>query len=106
MRVDEDVYSSEEEQERIEEEKEKFVATVSLTGVTGPVRNVLVTPAGNAQALTKILFEGKLTEAGKAEVLYQEKTKEVLKIFYVQASQLLVLHPEGVKGAWSRVIVS
>ena len=39
-------------------------------------------------------------------MLYQEKTKEVLKIFYVQASQLLVLHPEGVKGAWSRIIVS
>ena len=102
---DEVVYSSEEEQERIEEEKERYVATVALTGVTGPVRNVLVCAAGNAQALTKILFEG-MAEAGKAEVLYQEKTKEVLKIFYVQASQLLVLHPEGLKGAWSRAVIS
>jgi hypothetical protein len=47
---------------------------------------VLVCAAGNAQALTKILFDGKLKEAGKAEVTQQEKTKDVLKFFYVADS--------------------
>ena len=47
-----------------------------------------------------------MVESGKAEVVYHEKTKEVIKIFYVQESQLLVLHPEGVKSAWSRTIIT
>lgn len=79
---DEEVLSSDEEQERIEEEKSKFTATVTLGNFSAGVKNIVVTPAGNAQALTKILFT--LTECGKAEVLQEEKTKEVLKVFYVQ----------------------
>lgn len=71
--IDDDVLSSEDEQERIEEEKERFTATVTVgAGLTGPVANILVCSAGNAQSLTKILFEvgGAVAECGKAEVLY------------------------------------
>jgi hypothetical protein len=70
--VDDEVLSSEDEQERIEEEKEKFTATVTVNRekITGGIRNVLMCQPGNAQSLTKILFDGRLTEAGKAEVVY------------------------------------
>ncbi len=80
---DQEVMSSDEEQDRIDEEKERFTATLTLNGITGQVKNVLVCAAGNAQALTKILFDTKLTDVGKAEVTQQEKTKDVLKIFFV-----------------------
>ena len=83
--ADDEVLSSEEEEDRIEEEKQRFTAVVNLEGVA-TVKNVLVCAAGNAQALTKILFDGKLKEAGKAEVTQQEKTKDVLKFFYVADS--------------------
>ncbi len=79
---DNEVVSSDEEQERIDEEKEKFTANVKIEGV-GAVKNVLVCNAGNAQALIKIIFDGKLVEAGKAEVTQQDKTKDVLKLLYV-----------------------
>ncbi len=81
---DQEVLSSDEEQDRIDEEKEKFTATVTINAISGQVKNVLVCAAGNAQALTKIIFDGRLTEVGKAEVTQQEKTKDVLKIYYVQ----------------------
>jgi len=81
---DEEVLSSDEEQDRIEEEKSRFTATVTIDGISGPVKNLLVCAAGNPTALAKILFDGKMPEVGKAEVTQQEKTKEVMKVFYVQ----------------------
>lgn len=103
-----EVLSSEDEQERQEEQKEVFTATVKLeSGIPGPVRNIVVVNSGQAQALSKIVFEvGTEKEIGKAEVLCQEKTKDVLKIYYIPANELLVLHPEGVKGAWSESVIS
>ena len=101
---DKEVLSSEEEQERIEEEKEKFTASVTIEGV-GAVKNMLVCAAGNAQALTKILFDGKLKETGKAEVSQSEKNKDVLKIFYVAEHELLILHPEGLKSSYATQII-
>ncbi len=101
---DDEVLSSEEEQDRIEEEKEKFTATVTVDGV-GKVKNMLVCAAGQAQALTKILFDGKMKEAGKAEVTQQDKTKDVLNLFYVAEAELLILHPEGLKSSYSNTII-
>jgi hypothetical protein len=102
---DEEVLSSDEEQERIEEEKQKFTATVTVDGISGSVKNLLVCSTGNATALTKIIFDGKMPEVGKAEVTQQEKTKDVMKIFYVQEHQLLILHPESVKSTHSGTII-
>jgi hypothetical protein len=103
-----DVLSSDEEEEKIQEDKEKFTATLTIgDAAKAGIKNLIVTPEGNAQALTKILFDGdRLTEIGKVEVEQKEKTKEVLKIFYVQQYQLLVLHPDGVKGAFCPSIIS
>lgn len=66
---EDEVLSSDEEQDRLDEEKEKFTATVTLNALNGPVKNVLVCQAGDAQALTKIIYDGgKLVDVGKAEV--------------------------------------
>jgi hypothetical protein len=46
-----------------------------------------------------------MKEAGKAEVAQQEKTKDVLKFFYVADAQLLILHPEGLKSSYSNTII-
>jgi hypothetical protein len=48
FKYDEEVLSSDEEQERQEELKEKFTAAVTLNNVSGEVKNVLVCAAGNA----------------------------------------------------------
>ena len=65
---DDEVLSSDDERDKVAEEKAKFTATVTLSALSGPVKNVLVCSQGNAQALTKIIFDGKLLEVGKAEV--------------------------------------
>jgi hypothetical protein len=73
---------SEEEQERIEEEKEAFTLTVKALGTETPVHisaMVLVLP-GNPLALTKIIFDSKLTDFLSIEVTQNEKTKESLKV--------------------------
>ena len=39
---DDEVLSSDEEQEKIEEEKAKFTATVKLENTSGPIKNIVV----------------------------------------------------------------
>ena len=102
---DDEVLSSDEEQEKIEEEKAKFTATVKLENISGPIKNIVVCAQGSAQALTKIIFDGKLKEAGKADVTQQEKTKEVMKVFYVEEHQILILNPDSVKSSHSGSVI-
>ena len=102
---DEGVLSSDEEEERLEEEKEKFTITITLDQIAGSVKNILVAAEGNAKALTKIVFDGKLLEVGKANVLYKEKNTDVLKVFYVQERELLIFHAESLRGAFATPIV-
>ena len=102
---DEEVLSSDDEQEKIDEEKAKFTATVTLEKVTGAVKNVVVCAQGSAQALAKIIFDGKIKEVGKAEVTQSEKTKEVLKVFYVEEHQILFVNPDSVKSSQSGTII-
>ena len=78
---------------------------MTLSALSGPVKNVLVCSQGNAQALTKIIFDGKLLEVGKAEVTQQEKTKEVMKVFYVEQHQILILNADSVKSSQSNTII-
>jgi len=43
--IDDEVLDSEDEQERIEEQKEAFTTAVTIEGgIPGPVRNILVVP--------------------------------------------------------------
>jgi hypothetical protein len=96
---DDEVLSSDDEQEKIDEEKAKFTASVTLEKVNGLIKNLVVCAQGSAQALVKIIFDGKIKEVGKAEVTQSEKTKEVLKLFYVEEHQILVIHPDSVKSS-------
>ncbi len=70
--ADDEVLSSEDEQERKDELESQFTVAVKIEGgIPGPVRNVLVVPAGNGQSLTKIVFETgteRAPEIGKIEV--------------------------------------
>ena len=94
--MDEPMLDSEDEQDRVEEEKEKFTNTLTFTvPLPAQVNTILVCAPGTAYSLSKIIFFGKIKEIGKAETLYHEKTIETLKVFYVEASHILVVHPES-----------
>ena len=49
------------------------------------MRAVLLCECSHSEALTKVLFGDDLVEVGKAETVYQEKTKDTMKIFLVKA---------------------
>lgn len=56
--------------------------------------------------MSKVVFHERLTEVGKAEVKYHDKTSEVLKVYHQAEHQLLVLHPqETLKSAFSNQLV-
>jgi hypothetical protein len=66
------------------------------------LRAVLICEPGNAQALTRIVFDEKLVEIGKGETTYREKTTDTLKVYLVSDYQLLVIHPEhGMKSSFA-----
>lgn len=100
---DEELVDSEDERAAQEEEKEKFELKVTFsTPVPQLIRTVLVTPSGNAQALSKIILGyghtagDRLKEIGKAEATYHEKSHEILKICHYSGGiegQMLVLLP-------------
>lgn len=83
---DEFVESEGEEQEKKEYDQEKSSSTVNFTGaMPKKVKAVIVCTPGNAQALTRILFDEKLVEIGKGETTYREKIFNTIHIYYVES---------------------
>ena len=94
--MDDELVSSDDEQEQVEEQKEKFTNSVTFTGAFSQnIHTVLLCAHGTAQSLAKIIFHGHMKEVGKAETLYHEKTTESLKIYFIEAGNILVLLPES-----------
>ena len=58
---------------------------------------MLLCECSHSEALTKVLFGDDLVEVAKAETVYQEKTKDTMKIFLVKAQGLLIVHKVGSK---------
>ena len=85
----------EKEQEKTEEEEEQFTVNFDLDEDKIPQgAKVLLCNPGSAQALTKIIFDGKLTEVAKAEATKKEKTTTCLTVFSAP-NDFLIIHIES-----------
>ena len=89
---DDFVESDEDEIEKKEELKEKSESTIRFSAtIPKDVRGVIISTPGNASALLKIVYDGKLVEIGKGETHYKEKTSDTLKIYHVQDHNILIV---------------
>ena len=80
------VESSEDEQDKKDEEKEKSVSTITLSQqVSIPLRAVIVSECSHSESLTKIIFADDFEEIGKCETEYEGKKKDTVKLFLVKS---------------------
>ena len=68
--LDDEILDSEEEREKVEEDREYFENKVVFTEEVPQVQTVLVLVGANTQALAKIVYFGRIREIGKVETLY------------------------------------
>ncbi len=104
---DENADSSDDEKTREEELKEVSESKLIFTSqLPKNISNIVVCSPGAAKSLALIIFGKNLVEIGKVETKYKEKQIETLKVYYVEASQLLVIITEPeLKDAFSGSIV-
>ena len=87
-------FDSEDEQELIDQEKDKFENKIEMASpMPTELSTVLICSSGEAQALTKIIFDGKLTQIGKTTTTQKDKTKDTVLFYHVADAGLLVVHP-------------
>ncbi len=91
--LDEELLSSEDEEDQKEEERERFINSINwskaLPTTVKEIDTLLVCMPGTPEALTRILYFGRMREVAEAQTQYHSgnKTHCTLKIFRGESIQ-------------------